>query len=209
MTTGNIFTCDNCETKKRGVMSVGEGQLCLDCYQKYSQAHSSLSDAHSSKLQYLANQMTWADEMMEYQLGFRKEPPKMKNPKEKDSVKTQNINLHGAQVGVLNTGNGSIQADSISLSLVQQNLSDKNLHELFSELCLTIKQSNMLNQDQKNVFVESIDFLSDEMEKPAERRKVSMIASAIEKINSLASLVESAHTLWNVCTPLVRGLFGI
>lgn len=209
MKTENIFTCDNCETKKRGVMSVGDGKLCLDCYQKYSQAQASLLDAQSSRLQSLTDQMTWADETIAYQLGFRKDPPKMKSTKERDAVTTQNINLHGAQVGVMNTGSGSIQANSISPSLVQQNFSNKNLNELLNELCITIGKSNALSQEEKNIFVESIDFLSDEMQKQDEKRKTGMISLAIEKINSLAGLVESAHTLWNVCSPIVRGFFGI
>ena len=57
VTTENIFICDNCETKKKGMMSVGDGQLCLDCYQQYSQAQSALSNAQSSKLQYLTQNL--------------------------------------------------------------------------------------------------------------------------------------------------------
>lgn len=205
----SIFICDNCEAKKRGVMSVGDGQLCLDCYQKYSQAQSSLSDARSSSQQFLADQMTWADEMIAYQLGFRTEPPKMKSTARRDIVKMQNINLNGAQVGFLNTGSGSVQANTISTSLVQQNFSNKNINELLKELCHTINKSDELSQVEKNNFVESIDFLSDEMQKPKEKRYMSMITSAIEKINSLVSLVESARTLWNACLPIFHKLFGI
>ena len=84
--------CHNCGAQPGGLMDIGAGRLCLDCYGKYTQAKFMSSQATSMELAELTATASWATEMMEFQLGFRRTPPK-KFPTSRNTIMNQNLNF--------------------------------------------------------------------------------------------------------------------
>ena len=199
-----MSNCDNCGTKKAGLVDTGSGKLCLNCYERFQNARSISVQQDAQKISDLATIMGHYEEVMEYQLGFRSTPPKLNLPYRGIAV-NQNINLSNSAVGILNSGPNS--SGSINCNTYNNGLSSEQLQNLLTQLIARIPDCSEITQNNKEVLIESIYFINDELKK-AQINK-TMLKIAIEKITDLSVLSIAIQQLWNSCLPMIQTTFGL
>lgn len=198
-----MTSCDNCGIKKIGLVDMATGTLCLDCYERFQNARHSGIEQDMAKVSELTAMMSYCDEVMDYQLGFRLTPPKFNPPKRSQTV-NQNINFSNNRVGVLNSGPNS--SGSINGNVYNDSLLPEQLQNLLTLLITKTQECEEISQD-KEALVESLTFLHGELQKTQKNK--TMLKSAVEKITDLTALNTSIHQLWHSCLPLLQTLMGL
>lgn len=198
-----MYGCDNCGIKKAGLVDMLTGRLCLDCYERFQNARNSALEQDMAKISELTAMMSYYDEVMDYQLGFRPIPPKF-NPPKRSQTMNQNINFSNNNVGVLNSGpnsSGSNHGDVYNGSFLSE-----HIQNLLTQLITKVQECSEIAQE-KETLVESLGFIHGEIQK-TEKNK-TMLKSAVEKITDLAKLNTGIQQLWNSCLPLIQSLAGL
>lgn len=193
--------CHNCGAKPNGLMDIGDGRLCLGCYSQYTQAQYMASQAMTAKLSELMAAQSWANDMIEYQLGFRNTPPQNHSPS-RNTIMNQNFNLSNSAIGIINTG--KINADSIKSDVNINNSSGfTELENSLNNLLIEVNNSTELDNDRKICIIESASLIKQELSEPSQQRKTTVIKSMMSTIDNLTKGVRNIETLWNICHPLI------
>lgn len=194
------FECHHCGVKSNGLMDIGQGQLCLDCYSKYAQAQYMSSQARSSELSGLLAAQAWAGEMIQFQLGFRSAPPQIRSHF-KNTIMNQNLNLSNNTIGIVNTG--EIKAETIKPTIIVNNSDFVELERNLNKLLAEVQISKELHDNDKNNITESASLIKEELNKPALQRRTTVVKNMMGVIENLAKGVRNIEAIWNTCQPLI------
>lgn len=193
--------CQHCGAKLNGLMDIGEGRLCLDCYSKYTQAQYMSSQARSSKISELLAAQAWAGQMIEFQLGFRSTPPQTKTHS-RNTIMNQNWNLSNNIIGIVNTG--EINAETIKpIITVNNNPNFDQLEKNINELLAEVQINKELHENDKKSIAESASLIKEELNKPTQHRRATVVKNMMGVIENLTKGIRNIETLWNTCHPLI------
>jgi hypothetical protein len=195
--TVKCFQCD-----KPAVIKYGEGKeillLCLDCNLKYQQAIEMAQRRNAEMINYLTGQM-------ESQVGMYGMFPRYQVTSpviHKGDIKLNNINVSNSIVGAINTG--VVQSIDVSLSVIK-NQGEPEVVDAIKSLTEQLIKSNDINETQKNDILEQLSFVSDQLAKPKESRKWSLIKPVFTTIGSALSGFSNLLSAWEK----LRSLIGI
>lgn len=177
-----MTSCDNCGIKKAGLIDMVTGRLCLDCYERFQMARNSAAEQDMAKISELTAMMSYYEEVIDYQLGFRSTPPKL-NTYKRSQIMNQNINFSNNKIGVLNSGTNS--SGSINGNVYNDSLLPEQLQNLLTQLIAKTQECSGITQE-KEALVESLSFIQGELQKTQKNK--TMLKSAVEKITDLSAL---------------------
>ena len=188
--------CHNCD-KLAIPPEGGEIPLCLDCQHK-------MTEISEAKQAVLARFMNFNLAMMESKFGMPL--PRYPEPKPKTQYNMQHINLEGANVGIVNTGN--IKELNGSVSVMAQS-GESDLSKAFAEFIQSVLDTKSLEQAQREEILERLNFIAQQATKPKTERSKILLPTMLLELSGLVSGVEALSALYaRHLKPLLDSLVG-
>jgi|JI6StandDraft_1071083.scaffolds.fasta_scaffold78623_2 hypothetical protein len=176
--------CDKPACYSNGIPGQGELLLCLDCQLKFTQ----ISEAKQAAL---TRSLNFQMSMLESRTGIPL--PRHPEPKPKTQYTMQNIDLQGANVGIVNTG--TIKELSGSVSVIADS-GNKQLSAALIDFLQAVLHTQSVEAEQREAILERVAFIAQQASKPASERSKRMLPSVILEVGTLVSSVEALSALY-------------
>jgi hypothetical protein len=182
--------CQQCG--KQAVVSYDDGKinLCLDCNLKFQQAANMIQRRNAEMMNYITEQI-------EFSVGMPGLLPRYKIPTpiiQSGSNTYNNINVNNSNVGSINTG--YIESIDLSLSVLNKQ-GNQDSSNVLKQLTEEIIRNNEIEQATKNEILEQLSFISEELIKPKEKRKLTLIKNVFSSVSTTLSAFTNLLSLWN------------
>ena len=190
--------CHQCG--RPAVMRYGEGKevllLCVDCSLKFQQAIEMSQRRNAEMINYLTGQIESQFGMYGMFPRFQVSSPVI----HQGDIKLNNINVNNSTVGAINTG--TVHSIDVSLSVIK-NQGEPEVVQAIKELTEQLIQSIDLKDAQKNEILEQLSFISEQLTKPKESRKWSLIKPVFTTIGSTLSGFSNLLSVWEKLRHLI------
>jgi len=117
-----------------------------------------------------------------------------------------NVHVSHSNVGVINTGMIS-RVESAIGNL--QHAGNSTIAGALAELVEATKAAPDLSVDQKNAITEQLSSIADEAQQPIERRRLSLVRSAVGELSTYLGGAASVSALWESYGETIRQYFGL
>lgn len=196
--------CHNCS--KPALFLVGPESnipLCLDCTARFREMQVEAVDTSARAINYLTS-------MMEARVGlpgvFPRYPTRQPRPLVQGAkVTLHHINVHGGNIGVLNTGHiGSI--DTAIGSIVEGGEAEgaKALAEFSGRLVALAE----VDATTKNRVLELLSVIAAEATQPAQRRRSAAMRPILAELSTITSGIADLAQLYMQYAPAIAALFA-
>jgi hypothetical protein len=190
--------CQQCG--KPAIMKYGEGEesifLCIDCNLKYQQSIEMAQRRNAEMINFLTGQI-------ESQFGMYGMFPRYQVTSpviHKGDIKLNNINVNNSVVGAINTG--VVQSIDVSLSVIKSQ-GEPDIVDSIKGLTEQLIKSNDINDKQKNEILEQLSFISEQLAKPKESRKRSLIGPVFKTIGAALTGFPKLIEAWEKLRQLI------
>jgi hypothetical protein len=112
-----------------------------------------------------------------------------------------NINVQNSNIGAINTG--YVKSIDVSLSVISKQRND-NVTSLLKTLTEAVINHNNINEKSKNEILENLAFISEEITKPVENQKKSILKNTYSVISDLLSNSANIFTIWKALEDLIK-----
>jgi hypothetical protein len=122
-------------------------------------------------------------------------------------VKGVHITISNSQVGTVNLGTiiGDVQNHLNSL----RGPSSEEVKRALHSTAQAIVDDPKLNAEEKEQWLQHVDFLAQGAAKKPEQRSRGLIKTTFDALTKGLALATSAAQTWSVCAPIVAGFFGM
>lgn len=189
--------CQQCG--KPAVITYDEGRinLCIDCNLKFQQAQ-------EMEFRRIAQIMNHLGEEIEMGLGISGIVPRYKIPQpiyHQGNTTFNNINVRDSNIGSINTG--YVKSIDVSLSVINKQRND-NSTRLLKTLTEEILRHNEFDEKNKNEILEQLAFVSEELAKPIEQQKKSILKSTYNVLSNLLSNSANLLEIWKALEEIIK-----
>lgn len=195
--------CHNCS--KPALFLVGSESnvpLCLDCTARFREMQAEAADTGARAINYLTS-------MMEARVGLpgmlprysiRPPRPLVQGP----NVTLNHINIHGGNIGVLNTGHiGSIDTAIGSIEEGGDSEGAKALAEFAGRL-VALAEVDAATKDR---VLELLSVVASEATQPRERRRSAAMRPILAELSTITSGIADLAQLYMLYAPAIAALF--
>ncbi|MFH1140371.1 MAG: hypothetical protein V1724_01580 [Chloroflexota bacterium] len=123
-----------------------------------------------------------------------------------DKLTLNNINVHGSNVGAINSG--TIQNLDATITLKQAR-GDKEMAEAIKELTQAIFDGKQIDDATKNELAQSLEYLVAQTEAKPEQRSLGVIKGAISFMRNTISTAAELVGIWEKAEPIIRHALGL
>lgn len=181
--------CQQCD--KQAIISYDDGKinLCLDCNLKFQQSADTIQRRSAEMMNFLAEQM-------DFFVGLPGTIPRYKASTpiiHSGDTTFNNINVNNNNIGSINTG--YIESIDLSLSVLNKQ-GNQESSDLLKQLTESIIQHNEIEESTKNEILEQLSFISEELRKPKENRKNSLIKRVFDSVKDSLSAFNNLLSIW-------------
>ncbi|MBY5698488.1 hypothetical protein [Rhizobium leguminosarum] len=190
--------CSQCG--RPAVWRVGNAPLCVDCFHKFEVAR-------TLDFRIAAIGMNYAAAEMDHLVPFGGQSPRIQVPDiPRGTTILNNIKVDNSVVGSINTGN--VASIDVNISYLKKAGGDE-VSAALVELTETIARANDLDDGQKQVLLDQVEFVSEQAVKGADGRRPGMISAALSALDSTSKATASLSAIWNNAYPIIRHFFGM
>ncbi len=121
-----------------------------------------------------------------------------------------NIKIDRSAIGLLNTGSigGSVENIDVTISMVSTDPTIQSFQEALKDFTEAVLRSTEASSEQKEVILELMSAIADEVHKPKEKRRFKVIKTLLENIQELAKSLNSLHAIWQTLNSIIIGIFS-
>ena len=185
--------CTQCG--KPAVIEMSGVPLCIDCYAK-------VEYVNQLRLSRLIDLLNYTSAQIDASIGFGISP-RMANFQPQPppgALFLNNISVEKSTIGTINTGTIQSLDNAITILSDQQ---QGELAEALKKFTEAIIQNTELTEAARKEVVESLSFLAEQLSKPRDERKSTLVKTLFERIPTLLKTATDLVTLWKQIEPLI------
>jgi hypothetical protein len=196
--TEQLAKCSQCE--KPAVLQVGNIHLCIDCYTK-------LEYVTQLRLSRMVDALNYNSAQLDASVGFGISP-RMSNfrPQPPNGILfLNNISVEKSNIGTINTG--TIQSLDNDITIINEQ-NQPELADGLKNLTEAVFHNKELNEENRKEIIESLSFIADQISKPKQERKSTIIKTLFERIPALLLTANGLITLWKQIEPFIFAMMN-
>ncbi len=196
--------CSQCG--KPAIGECGNTPLCVDCFNKMTQANFMEQQIRHNQLSWLASNQNFIQQALSAGTGGLIPPKFMAIPQPPSTginYTYNNIQVSDSAVGVINPG--TLYTIDTSIDVMQSH-GDNELATAIQELTQEVVNSKDIQDDIKKEITELLQFVASEGSVSKDTRNKSVIKPVLDRLGKLIPVATAAWSIWEKFQPLLQSL---